>query len=492
MRKKEVLLSLILKLSKIILLLGNSIKRIFYTIVFCLIILPYILIKNIISIIYEAVYWITYFFIKVLKRLTAKLLVFLESVIGLFLETSILTTNFIKKNRAYFLAPICAWVLFTSLEYFKTLPNPKTFNDFPQPQKTMVYDRYGTLLFEKNIIIPVNLEKLPQLLVESTLIKENNLPSLRLAALFTSENKSSIKNILTVWLVSNRINANFSKKQLLSLYYNILPFGDSGYGIESASMSFFNSNINGLSNKELIFLCLSAGSRNIRTNDEDINDLINQLRKKNIISAAEAKKIAAQKISFTKSLTYKRAPDAVDYTLNLVNKEGVAIETTVDLNLENNLRQLIIQNAANLRDRVDDIGMMVINSADNNILALIGSANYYSQGENIIFGKNTNIYRKNVRTSLKENKLVIIEENTILPENLKIIRQVKNRAGQTIYNDNVSLQPEELLISIFIQGGRFQTKESAESKIFFDDIAKRIESFYQLKSFSKNKGGENI
>lgn len=51
-------------------------------------------------------------------------------------------------------------------------------------------------------------------------------------------------------IIAKRIERAYSKKEILTLYLNTIPFSDNTYGIESASRKFFNKSVNELSKLE--------------------------------------------------------------------------------------------------------------------------------------------------------------------------------------------------------------------------------------------------
>src|SRR5690606_40780499 len=52
---------------------------------------------------------------------------------------------------------------------------------------------------------------------------------------------SIVVNKLRESIVARRIENIYSKKEILTLYFNTVPFPDNTYGIESASQKFFNT-----------------------------------------------------------------------------------------------------------------------------------------------------------------------------------------------------------------------------------------------------------
>ena len=116
-------------------------------------------------------------------------------------------------------------------------------------------------------------------------------------------------------IVAKRMEEIYSKKEILRLYFNTVPFSDNTYGIESASVKFFNKHTRELSLPEAATLVgsLKANhSYNPRLFPErsqlrrDV--VLQQMVKYNFISEAKASKAMQQKI-------------ALDYQYYAPNKE---------------------------------------------------------------------------------------------------------------------------------------------------------------------------
>src|SRR5262245_8898119 len=142
----------------------------------------------------------------------------------------------------------------------------------PTPVKTVVYDSKGRVLHEffKENRSPVRLNQIPRHLINATLSTEDrnfynhwgvDLWGVGRAAVSnvlhmrTTEGGSTITQQLArnLFLTHERtlsrklkeialaveIERNYSKNQILEMYFNQIYFGEGAYGVESAAKTFF-------------------------------------------------------------------------------------------------------------------------------------------------------------------------------------------------------------------------------------------------------------
>jgi penicillin-binding protein 1A len=114
---------------------------------------------------------------------------------------------------------------------------------------------------------------------------------------------------LKEWTIAVKLERNFTKEEILSLYLNIVPFSDNIYGIRNASLAFFQKEPDRLDIEEsavLIGMLKGNTVYNPRTHPlaafNRKNTVIDQMQKNNIFSEAEAKALKLKPIP----LKYKK------------------------------------------------------------------------------------------------------------------------------------------------------------------------------------------
>ncbi len=164
------------------------------------------------------------------------------------------------------------------LGFFGKLPDSKELSSLKQAEATQVLDKNGQLIGKYYIYDrqPITYQDLPQHLIDALIATEDirfyehdgvdnksllrvffktillqdkssgggSTITLQLAKNLFGRKKyrmfSTVINKLKESFVAKRIEDIYSKKEILTLYFNTVPFPDNTYGIESASQKFFN------------------------------------------------------------------------------------------------------------------------------------------------------------------------------------------------------------------------------------------------------------
>lgn len=174
---------------------------------------------------------------------------------------------------------------------------------------------------------------------------------------------SIVVNKLRESIVAERLEDIYSKQEILTLYFNTVPFSGNTYGIESAAQKFFNTKTNRLDLSQaatLVGTLKANHSYNPRLFPErsqlrrDV--VLNQMVKYNYLSTSRAQEIMADKIEIdfqnyasstglapyfrervkqnvqdTLSKKEYRKPDGTTYD---IKKDGLKIYTTLDAKLQ--------------------------------------------------------------------------------------------------------------------------------------------------------------
>jgi penicillin-binding protein 1A len=97
------------------------------------------------------------------------------------------------------------------------------------------------------------------------------------------------------WLIAIKLERNFTKEEIITLYLNTVPFGDNVYGIENAARTFFSKDAGHLSIEEaatLVAMLKGNTLYNPRLNPkyslDRRNTVINNMEKANFITSGEA------------------------------------------------------------------------------------------------------------------------------------------------------------------------------------------------------------
>lgn len=134
--------------------------------------------------------------------------------------------------------------------------------------------------------------------------------------LFTDYSKNKFKRIIQKIkeaIIAIKLERNFTKEEIITLYLNTVPFGDNVYGIRNAARTFYQKDPDDLTLDEsavLIGMLKATTYYNPRLNPENSlrrrNTVINQMLRNDYITAAEADRYKAQPVK----PNYKKITDA--------------------------------------------------------------------------------------------------------------------------------------------------------------------------------------
>ncbi len=393
------------------------------------------------------------------------------------------TLNYAPKTKLVIIVGLI--LILSGLFFFlKDLPSPANLgkpNNYPI--STKILDRKGVLLYEiyaDQNRTPIKLEDLPPHIAQATIsIEDQNFYThhgfdtgglLRAAwktvtgqrleggstitqqlvkvALLTPERTLSRKIKEAILTVATEIL--YSKNQILEMYLNHIPYGGTAYGIEAASSKFFDKPARDLT---LAQASLLAGLPQAPTKyspfanpeaaGERQSQVLARMVEEGYISQELATTTKNEELHFADSSTNIRAPHFVMYVRQMLEEKygilateqgGLRVTTTLDLDLQDVAQASLSAELANLkRLKISNGAALVTNPSTGEILAMIGSKDYFSQD---IDGK------VNVTTSLRQpgssikplNYALGIETRTITPSTMLLDTPICfSVAGQTDY-----------------------------------------------------------
>ncbi len=296
-------------------------------------------------------------------------------------------------------------------------PLPENLINPDNSQSTQILDRNGKLLYEirpENLgsRMPISLSEIPdkiQKLVINTEDKDFyshngvNPKSIARAIWQNWEAGEVISggSTITQQLVRNRLQPEvrnysykiseiyyalrlehiFSKDEILEQYLNSVYFGRQAYGINSASKAYFDKNPSDLSWAECAFLVGLIQSPN-RT---DINQnlvrrdfILDSAYANNIFTDAEYGESKSEEIWLVDYHVPINAPHFVMWLVENFELNSEQIYTTLDLDLQNKIQEIVKEEIAKLEEKnVNSGAVIVLDSHTGEILSMIGSVDYF-------------------------------------------------------------------------------------------------------------------
>ncbi|HEY5037853.1 MAG TPA: transglycosylase domain-containing protein, partial [bacterium] len=280
---------------------------------------------------------------------------------------------------AFALTGVVIGVVYAQLQ---ELPDIGNLNEFKPSEATRVYDINGELIsqlwLEQRTI--VTLEKIPAMLQNAVIATEDerfykhlgidpigimrafmvntayggvregaSTITQQLAKnLFLTNEKTFTRKVREA-LLSLQIERNYSKKQILEMYFNEIYFGEGAYGAESAARIYFGKHVEELTLPECAMV---AGLPKSPNPYDPYKHPLEALKRRNLVldhmavqsvislqDATEAKNtpIELKKIEVQNApyfVEYVRQQLEARYGSNAVYKGGLSVYTTLDIKLQ--------------------------------------------------------------------------------------------------------------------------------------------------------------
>ncbi len=340
---------------------------------------------------------------------------------------------FIIKLQYFLLGSVITLIIIFATQsylFVKSLPSPTTIGHVNYPLSTHIYDRNGKLLYEfyrEENRTPVQLSKLPSYIAQASIAVEDKdfyhhngvslgsgiiramkeliinhslqggstiTQQLVKSALLTPERTVSRKIkeiILAIW--TERI---FNKNQIIEMYLNQVAYGGTSYGIEEASRNYFGKHADELSIAEAAFLAGLPQAPSVYSpyiNPDAAknrrNEVLQKMFEQGYIDKSQFQEAKDTPIAISPSRTNILAPHFVFYVksqlentfgIREVEEGGLNVTTTLDYSLEQQAERILKEEVDKIRNlNVSNGAVMVTRPATGEILAMVGSTDYYSQ-----------------------------------------------------------------------------------------------------------------
>ncbi|PIR58832.1 MAG: penicillin-binding protein [Candidatus Pacebacteria bacterium CG10_big_fil_rev_8_21_14_0_10_56_10] len=311
--------------------------------------------------------------------------------------------------------------------------------DLPSPTKltsgdnfavsTQIFDRHGTLLFEifaDQNRIPIELQDLPPHVLQATIAIEdrrfyrhfgfdiigisralrNNLgggqnleggstitQQLVKNALLTSER--SVQRKIKEAILSVMTEAIYSKDDILEMYLNYISYGGTAVGVEAAAQRYFDKPARDLTVAEAALLAglPQAPSRYSPFASDPTaakirqRQVLRRMVEDGYLTGTEAETARAELLEYALTQNDIKAPHFVFYVRDLlidefgletVEKGGLRVTTTLDLELNNAAQASLSAQLDNLvRHRVSNGAALITKPDTGEVLAMVGSKDYF-------------------------------------------------------------------------------------------------------------------
>lgn len=317
------------------------------------------------------------------------------------------------------------------LWFSRDLPEPGQLVSSKYKDATKIYDRRGELLysvFQDENRTYVKLDSIPQKLQEATISIEDRdfyvnqgfspIAYLRVLKNFltgrglaggSTISQQLVKNVLLSperslprkikeLILSIQVNQKYSKKEILEMYLNNIPYGGTAIGVEAASEMYFGKKVNKLSLAESVFLAGLPQSPSLYSPYSGnkyylgrTKAVLKQMVENGYLKQVEADRVYKQVegFKFERKYTSLKAPHFVMYVKDKLEEQfgsqavvsgGLQVTTSLDYEIEKKAEEIVAEEIDKLKGyRVNNGAAMVTDPKTGEILAMVGSRDYNNQ-----------------------------------------------------------------------------------------------------------------
>ena len=219
--------------------------------------------------------------------------------------------------------------------------------------------------------------------------------------------EKNIERKMKEFLLSSKLENELSKDEILEIYLNTIPYGGVVYGIGEASNTFFGKTPSDLTIAESAYLAaipnaptfFSPHGNNKTALEQRKNIVLSLMLEHNLISKEEYSEARNEYVHFREPNSFSiQAPHFVFFVRDLLERrygaslkplEGKKVQTTLDLELQNEVEDIIKKASPEFTSRFNGNNMAaVILSSKGDILSMVGSRDFFEKeidgGVNII------------------------------------------------------------------------------------------------------------
>lgn len=220
-------------------------------------------------------------------------------------------------------------------------------------------------------------------------------------ALLTSER--TLPRKIKEFILAVQVDKKYSKDQILELYFNVAPYGGTAVGVEAASELYFGKKAKGLTLIESVILAgmpqrpsyYSPYGPEPKAYIGRATDVLRRMREDEYITSDQEKKLVSElpKVKFLESRQSIKAPHFSFYVKdllvkklkfdeNFVEQAGLQVTTTLDYKLQDAAEKIVKEEVAAAKNlKVGNGASVVINPKSGEILAMVGSKDFFGQGD---------------------------------------------------------------------------------------------------------------
>ncbi|MDZ7726537.1 MAG: transglycosylase domain-containing protein [Candidatus Campbellbacteria bacterium] len=206
-------------------------------------------------------------------------------------------------------------------------------------------------------------------------------------------NEKTLSRKVKEWILAIKLENEYSKDEILTLYLNEIPYGGTIYGAEEAAQAFFDKPAKDLGIAESAYLAsLPQAPTYFLNNPEKLearkNAVLSKMLKGNYISREEYEEAKEEDVDFNGIAgTGIKAPHFVFYILEkleteygkeLIREGGLDIITTLDYELQEKIQERVYEYIIDHQEQFDmeNASVVVTDPNSGEIIVMVGSRKY--------------------------------------------------------------------------------------------------------------------
>ncbi|MEK7511287.1 MAG: PBP1A family penicillin-binding protein, partial [Patescibacteria group bacterium] len=207
--------------------------------------------------------------------------------------------------------------------------------------------------------------------------------------------KSPIRKIQE-WILAWKLEAKYTKDEILEFYLNVTPYGGTLYGAEAASRAFFGKSASDLTIAEAAYLAalpqaptfFSPYGNNREALEERKTRVLDRMKQLGYIDEASYQSAKNESVTFSRQqnggiiaphfVFYIEQYLEAKYGADVVN-QGLSIITTLDADLQNDAEEIVNRYALINEGKfnAENAALVAIDPKTGQILTMVGSRNYF-------------------------------------------------------------------------------------------------------------------
>lgn len=205
----------------------------------------------------------------------------------------------------------------------------------------------------------------------------------------------SIVRKIREFVLALQIEARYSKDEILQMYFNETPYGGQAIGIQAAAENYFGKNVSDLTlaQSSLLAGLPQAPSRYSPFRDPELakgrqGEVLRRMREDGHITREQEEEAKDTALKYKPEGAQIKAPHFVMYIREIlaerygeafVETGGLRVTTSLDLNWQNKFQKIVTDEIAKDKIwRVSNGALVALNPQTGEILAMVGSKDYFS------------------------------------------------------------------------------------------------------------------